>query len=63
MADDADKTAERMEVQESADIASIRRKVEQMPKGNPGVCDLCGENMPRLVNGVCAPCRDRHKLP
>lgn len=28
-----------------------------------GDCDLCGEWSGRLVGGVCAPCRDRHKLP
>lgn len=25
--------------------------------------DLCGEWSGRLVKGVCAPCRDLHKLP
>lgn len=63
MADIADVTGERMEVQEAADIAEIRRKANEIPKGVPGECDLCGEDMPRLVGGVCAPCRDRHKLP
>ena len=63
MADEADKTADRMEVEQAADIAEIRRKAAEMPKGVPGECDLCGEDMPRLINGVCAPCRDRHKLP
>ena len=63
MADIADVTAEGMEVQEAANIAKIRRKAAEIPKGKPGECDLCGEDMPRLINGVCAPCRDRHKLP
>lgn len=63
MADIADVTADRMEVQEAANIAEIRRKAAEIPKGKPGECDLCGEDMPRLINGVCAPCRDRHKLP
>ena len=63
MADIADVTAERMEVQEAEGIAEIRRKAAEIPKGKPGECDLCGEDMPRLINGVCAPCRDRHKLP
>ena len=63
MADIADVTGERMEVQEAADIAAIRRKAAEMPKGVPGECERCGEDMPRLINGVCAPCRDRHKLP
>ena len=63
MADIADVTSERMEVQEAAHIAEVRRKAAEIPKGKPGECDLCGEDMPRLINGVCAPCRDRHKLP
>ena len=63
MADIADVTAERMEVQEAADIAEIRRKAAEMPKGVPGECVKCGEEMPRLVGGVCCPCRDRFKLP
>ena len=63
MADIAEVTAERMEVREAAYIAEIRRKAAEIPKGVPGECDLCGEDMPRLINGVRAPCRDRHKLP
>ena len=63
MADIADVTGERMEAQEAANIAEIRRKAAEMPKGVPGECERCGEDMPRLINGVCAPCRDRHKLP
>lgn len=63
MADIADVTGERMEVEEAANIAEICRKAAAIPKGVPGICDLCGEDMPRLINGVCAPCRDRFKLP
>lgn len=63
MADEADQTSDRMEVQQAADIAEIRRKAAAIPKGEPGICDLCGEDMPRLINGVCAPCRDKFKLP
>ena len=63
MADIADVTAERIEVQEAADIAEIRRKAAEMPKGVPGICDFCGEPSWRLVGGACAPCRDKFKLP
>ena len=28
-----------------------------------GDCDLCGEWSGRLVNGACAPCRDKWSLP
>lgn len=63
MADIADVTAERMEVQEAADIAEIRRKAAEIPKGKPGECERCGEPSRRLVGGACAPCRDKFKLP
>ncbi len=29
-----------------------------IPAGAPGECERCGEDMPRLVDGWCAPCRD-----
>lgn len=63
MADEADKTSERMEVQKAADIAEIRRKAAEIPKGKPGECERCGEPFRRLVGGACAPCRDKFKLP
>ena len=43
--------------------AEIRYQAQHMPAGEPGDCDLCGEWSGRLVRGVCAPCRDRYKLP
>ena len=38
------------------------RKRAILEKGEPGDCDLCGEWSGRLINDVCAPCRDRYKL-
>lgn len=63
MADEADATGERMAVQEAADIAAIRRKAAEIPKGKPGECERCDEPSWRLVGGACAPCRDKFKLP
>ena len=63
MADEADKTADRMEVEEAARIAEIRRKAAEIPKGKPGECERCGEPSWRLVGGACASCRDKFKLP
>ena len=63
MADIADVTADRMEAQEAADIAEIRRKAAEIPKGVPGECERCCEPSWRLVGGACAPCRDKFKLP
>lgn len=38
--------------------AGIRRATAPIPIGAPGECDNCGEDMPRLVDGLCARCRD-----
>lgn len=45
------------------EVARIAEAAAKIPPGEPGDCDLCGEWSGRLVGGVCAPCRDRHKLP
>lgn len=63
MADEADQTDERTSVELSAEVAEIQRKARQIAKGVPGECVKCGEDMPRLVGGVCCPCRDKLKLP
>lgn len=52
--------------QEREDIAredAIRAASKPIPPGVPGECELCGEWSGRLINGVCAPCRDKWKLP
>lgn len=43
-----------------AQIAANRRDIEP---GTPGDCELCGEWSGRLINGACAPCRDKYHLP
>lgn len=43
-------------------VEEVRRNAE-LPPGEPGDCERCGEWSGRLVNGICAPCRDRFKLP
>lgn len=57
---------DRASAQEAAErkaLISERRRVAQaIPTGEPGTCDLCGEWSGRLVQGVCAPCRDRYRL-
>lgn len=44
-------------------LAKIQQEAADMPHGVPGECDLCGEWSGRLVGGVCAPCRDLHRMP
>lgn len=45
----------------------IRAARAQIPVGEPGECEACFEQMPRLVNGRCGYCRDgrgpRRKAP
>lgn len=60
MADDID----RAQAREQADRESaIRAAAKPLPAGKPGPCDLCGEESMRLIEGACAPCRDRYGLP
>lgn len=59
--DDADRVTLLQETQEAEQAAKIR-KAAQIPKGQPGERDLCGEWSGRLVAGACAPCRDKYKL-
>jgi hypothetical protein len=61
--DDADISGPKMEIIDNAAIDEVRRKAAAIPVGRPGECDLCGEESGRLVRGVCARCRDLHKLP
>lgn len=63
MADEADTSQVRTEILEASEIAAVRERAAKIPAGVPGECDLCGEWSGRLVKGVCAPCRDEHKLP
>lgn len=55
MADEADRAADMTDAYLSRAIAAARQPV---PRGQPGICDDCGEDWPRLVGGACAPCRD-----
>lgn len=61
-ADPLDQAAEMELFLEEARIKSIRAKAQLLP-GVSGECDHCGEHSLRLINGACAPCRDRKKLP
>jgi hypothetical protein len=49
------------QAQQRLDIL-IKQARKPLAKGEPGECTLCGEYSGRLVESVCAPCRDRYKL-
>lgn len=59
MPDEIDLAQEREQL---ATEEAIRNAARDIPKGEPGDCELCGEWSGRLIKGVCAPCRDNHKL-
>lgn len=59
--DDIDIGCEQEQQDRDRCIAVARRIASEIPVGNPGECDLCGEWSGRLVCAVCAPCRDKHK--
>lgn len=56
--DDADVASRDSEQFEKAQADFIKAKAAEIPKGNPGYCDECGEHNGRLVGGICSPCRD-----
>jgi len=60
---DADYAAEIVQEAVDNEVSRICQQAAKIPVGSPGECDLCGEWSGRLVDGVCAPCRDKHKLP
>ena len=59
MSDDVDIAND--QAQQRLDIL-IKQARKPLAKGEPGECDLCGEWSGRLIEAVCAPCRDRYKL-
>ena len=49
------------QAQQRLDIL-IKQARKPMRQGTPGDCELCGEWSGRLVDGCCAPCRDRYRM-
>lgn len=60
--DDADKADGLIQAREREALAAVQRAAKNIPEGRPGDCDLCGEWSGRLVQGVCARCRDKYRL-
>lgn len=61
MADMVDLAQEYNERAYSRFEAEIAKRAA-IPAGKSGDCDICGEWSGRLINGACAPCRDKHNL-
>ena len=60
MADDIDRANEYVDKLREAALQAPR---PEMPKGEPGECDWCGERNLRIVKGYCPPCRDELGFP
>ena len=60
MADEIDRANDYAQM---ATDAAINQNRKDLQPGTPGDCDLCGEWSGRLINGACAPCRDKFRLP
>ena len=61
MADEVDAAQDLADKALQLAIAQARSKAN-IPAGVSGDCDLCGEWSGRLIEGVCAPCRDHYGL-
>lgn len=62
MADEIDIAQQREQEDTARALAAARMTCAAIPTGEPGDCDLCGEHSMRLVEGVCAPCRDKYGI-
>jgi hypothetical protein len=68
--DELDLTEERMEFDIEVSCKNIHAKAEKIDPGQPGECDLCGEEFSRIVDTekdnqpvkACGRCRDKHGL-
>lgn len=60
--DDADRSDYYIESVVDDHVKEAMRRARDIPPGNPGVCDMCGEHSGRLVHGACSPCRDRYGI-
>lgn len=59
MADPVDMATDIVAEHLARGLARICQSIAIIPAGEPGECDACFETMPRIVDGMCAPCRDR----
>lgn len=59
MTDIIDVANEYAAIETESSLAMVRRAAAAIPAGEPGECEECGEESQRLVNRLCARCRDR----
>lgn len=59
MADDSDSSDLKEAVLVDAAVRQVQQRASDIPKGEPGECDACGEYFERVVNHMCGRCRDK----
>ena len=57
--DDADKASYFIESVIDDHVKEAMRRAAEIPVGEAGDCDGCGEHFMRLVDGMCGRCRDK----
>lgn len=62
MADIADMAQDIIEQEAERTLAKARTPFT-LAAGEPGECEYCGKASGRLIDGICAPCRDAYGLP
>ena len=60
--DEADRATYFIESVIDDHVKEAMRRCAEIPAGNPGECDGCGDHFYRLVNGMCGYCRDKYRL-
>lgn len=68
MPDDVDIAQDRYAPMLDDNIRAVQQRAKNIPQGRAGECDACGEESGRLIfnphhGWVCAPCRDKRRLP
>ena len=58
--DDADKASYFIESVIDDHVKEAMRRAAEIPVGEAGDCDSCGEFFTRLVDGMCGRCRDKY---
>ena len=58
--DEADNAQMSIETVIDINLANAMRAAANIPHGEAGECNGCGEFFSRTVDGVCARCRDRY---
>ena len=57
MPDVCDLSDDRIQMTIDAGVKAAQAKASSIPKGKPGVCVQCSDDVELLINGLCCACR------